>query len=162
NICQIAATGVLTSVEARLHQVQGFYQRFLHREGEPGGVSAHAGALLHGVPQAVVAAAFLGSAEYFAALMRPSPPAMPQPAPPPSPVPEVALPPTVAVALGRRAALPADTQDVSWQAVADVTGLETLIQVRQPGNVYPVGGTLDVRPGNLPATGDVVYLKADG
>src|SRR5262249_36771789 len=67
-----------------------------------------------------------------------------------------------AVALAKPAIQPEDTQEVTWQVAGDAAGLETVIQLQQPGNVYPEGGSRNVRPGDLPATGTVSDLTADG
>jgi hypothetical protein len=97
------------------------------------------------------------------ALPLPAAPARSQPPSSPEQPPSLAaLPPLVTVSLGSRASLPGALQDLSWQVAGGAVGLETLIQLRPPGDVYPVGGSLDVRPGSLPATGDVSYLKPDG
>jgi RHS repeat-associated protein len=59
------ATAVLTSAEAARHDVQGFYQRFLHRAAEPAGLNAWVGMLTQGRETEQVLAGIIGSAEYL-------------------------------------------------------------------------------------------------
>jgi hypothetical protein len=143
----ILAESIVKSAEGVGYRVQGFYQRFLHRAAEDAGLHFWQDLLTQGASSQQVIAGFVGSAEYSSLL---------------NPAITAALPRQATITLAQRAGLPTDAQELSWQFSGDVTGMETLIQLREPGNVYPVGGSFDVRPGSLPATGDVVYLKSDG
>jgi hypothetical protein len=59
------ALAVLTSLEFRENLVQGYYQSFLHRAADPGGLGAFVGDLERGDRDELVIAAIVGSDEYF-------------------------------------------------------------------------------------------------
>jgi hypothetical protein len=59
------AAVVVNSREAEQKGVSGFYQHFLHRSADAGGVSLFAGALLQGARDEDVMAALAGSDEYL-------------------------------------------------------------------------------------------------
>ena len=60
------ALAILTSAEGDQVRVQGFYQTYLHRAGDSGGVAAWVQQMQAGTRDEDVIAAFLGSAEFFA------------------------------------------------------------------------------------------------
>jgi hypothetical protein len=62
------ATVVLTSTEADRARVAGYYQTFLHRAGDQGGITAWVQAMQQGTRDESVIAAFLGSAEFLASV----------------------------------------------------------------------------------------------
>jgi hypothetical protein len=57
---------LLGSMEAKQVLVQGFYQRFLHRAADSGGLNAFANALRQGMRDDQVIAILVGSGEYAA------------------------------------------------------------------------------------------------
>ena len=59
------AAAVMRSLESDIDEVQGLYQRFLHRGADPLGLLAFTNALQQGVTNEVAAMVMLGSAEYF-------------------------------------------------------------------------------------------------
>lgn len=62
------AIAVLTSAEADQVRVAGYYQTYLHRNGDSAGVAAWVQQMQQGTRDEVVIAAFLGSAEFFASV----------------------------------------------------------------------------------------------
>jgi hypothetical protein len=59
------AAAVLRSLESDIDEVQGLYQRFLHRGADPLGLLTFTNALQQGVTNEVATMVMLGSAEYF-------------------------------------------------------------------------------------------------
>src|SRR5205814_994051 len=62
------AIAVLNSSEADQVRVVGYYQTYLHRSGDSGGVTAWVQQMQQGTRDENVIAAFLGSAEFFASV----------------------------------------------------------------------------------------------
>jgi Domain of unknown function (DUF4214) len=59
------AAAVMRSLESDIDEVQGLYQRFLHRSADPLGLLTFTSALQDGVTNEAAAMVMLGSAEYF-------------------------------------------------------------------------------------------------
>jgi choline dehydrogenase-like flavoprotein len=59
------AAAVMNSLESDIDEVQGLYQRFLHRGADSLGLLTFTSALQHGVTNEVATMVMLGSAEYF-------------------------------------------------------------------------------------------------
>jgi hypothetical protein len=81
------ALGVVNGPEGERHVVQGFYQKFLGRAADLGGLNAWAANLQGGVPDEQVIAAIVGSEEYLGrrpttVAQNPGPPKPQSPAPP--------------------------------------------------------------------------------
>ena len=61
----VAFDGDPPGLESNVRLVNGFYQRFLGRAADPGGLSAFVGALDAGMREEDVVAIIMGSDEYF-------------------------------------------------------------------------------------------------
>jgi hypothetical protein len=60
-----------------------------------------------------------------------------------------------------RSVLPGAAQSIPWHITGDATNQDIVIQAQAPGDVYDPHGSFAVTPGNLPATGQVFFLKPD-
>lgn len=65
SVCQVAYD-IATSNEYRTDLVQGFYQQYLRRAADSGGLSSWLGAMSSGSSDEQVISSIVGSAEFFA------------------------------------------------------------------------------------------------